>query len=698
MQNHPREAGVEIGTSEEQTIKGTENKLREILEGTKQYVVPSYQRDYAWSTAQWNALWRPVERQFDALVNGNSLSPYFLGSLVINAQADSSASSDEQPRRWDIIDGQQRLTTIVILLAALRDATTSSMLREGIDEQILRNKYASGDGRPKILPKAADADGIRDLLVDGGEGGTGRIHVAYTWMRERVGRLLDVHGSAAASQLRQAILDGLLVVKIEVGEGDNPHRIFQTLNSTGVGLSEVDKLRSHFFMLLPDSHEGAHQTYWRPMEAALGRSFGRFVWVDLASRGNGLEQVKTEAVYEQWQQILQDAEHSEEEVTATLKDLHRRHKIFLAATAPQEGGPAISLRRLNEWSSNVHQPLTHHLLVRHAAGELSDADLRQCLALIESFLVRRMLVGTPTNNLNRIFTTLVGQVASFDEPGIVDALHRFLSEPGKYWPTDAELREKAETATFAAFQRVTQRYFVLRRLEEHRAQDGYIDWTSANFTLEHFMPQKLNAQWSTYLRESGVKDVEQVHRELVDTIGNCTLTSLNQRLSNSFLDRKQEILSGSTLHLNTEIAESADWLPENIRPRSRRLIDDAIEIWEGPLATVSDSSAPDLSAVEAALAALTGAEWTSAHALAEACEVSYDDVVAYLDEARPIEHQRVLNDDGVPDPRRAWVRDEGLTAIGEHLVALGVLSSTLDLTADKSLFVDGTAIAERVGA
>ncbi|MFJ2520321.1 DUF262 domain-containing protein [Cellulosimicrobium cellulans] len=322
--------------SEEQTIKGTENKLREILEGTKQYVVPAYQRDYAWSTGQWNALWRPVERQFDALVNGNSLSPYFLGSLVINAQADSSSTSDEQPKRWDVIDGQQRLTTIVILLAALRDATVSAVLREGIDEQILRNKYASGDGRLKILPKAADAEGMRDLLVDGGEGGTGRIHVAYLWMRERVGRLLDVHGSAAASQLRQAILDGLLVVKIEVGEGDNPHRIFQTLNSTGVGLSEVDKLRSHFFMLLPDSHEDAHQTYWRPMEDALGRSFGRFLWVDLASRGNGLEQVKTEAVYEHWQQILQDVEHSETEVTATLKDLHRRHRIFLAATTPLE--------------------------------------------------------------------------------------------------------------------------------------------------------------------------------------------------------------------------------------------------------------------------------------------------------------------------------------------------------------------------
>ncbi|MFJ2520320.1 HNH endonuclease family protein [Cellulosimicrobium cellulans] len=309
-----------------------------------------------------------------------------------------------------------------------------------------------------------------------------------------------------------------------------------------------------------------------------------------------------------------------------------------------------------------------------------------------------MLVGTPTNNLNRIFTTLVGQIASFGEPGIADALHRFLSEPGKYWPSDAELRDKAETSTFAVFQRVTQRYFVLRRLEEHRAKDGYIDWTSANFTLEHFMPQKLTAQWSTHLRQSGVRDVEHVHRELVDTIGNCTLTSLNQKLSNSFLDRKQEIISGSTLHLNTEIAESADWLPDDIRKRSRRLINDAIEIWEGPLATVSDAGAPDLSAVEVALAALTGAEWTSANALAEACEVSYDDVVAYLDEARPSEHQRVLNQEGVPDPRRAWVRDEGLTSIGEHLVALGVLASTVDLTADKSLFVDGTAIAERVGS
>lgn len=664
--------------------------MRRVLEGTKQFVIPAYQRPYAWSERQWLGLWKPIAVQFSRRLAGPAPNPYFVGSLVMHQRGGVSSTIS----KFDVIDGQQRLATTIALLAALRDVTEQTDTSEAIDEQILRNKFGKEDDRLKLLPKANDSHDMWSIVLDR-TSGTGRINLAYNWFKVRVRELLAAHPGADAVLL-QAVLDGLIVVEISASEGDNPHRIFQTLNSTGVGLSEVDKLRSHFFMLLPNSHEAAHAKYWQPMENALpGGTLSRFLWVDLVSRGGGDETTRSDAIYDRWQQKLQEIEDDESKIVDALQDLKRRSEVFARLTSPSGSGPLDrALVRLDSWGTNVHQPLTHRILLMHQSGRLSEKDAIESLRLIEAFLVRRMLVGRPTNNLNRIFTTVVGQVATQDHD-FVKALYQSLSEKGKYWPTDLEMRESGTVANFAITQRSAQRHFVLRRIEESKAVDGFIDWKSANFTLEHFMPQNLNREWGAYLTQLGIDDPVTSHYEHVHTIGNLTLTSLNSKLSDSPKRRKQEILASSKLAINRQLVETDEWGPEEIVARSAWLIEEAITIWVGPDESVLEGTV-DFSTVDAALYSLDGSEWTSVSQLLELAEDSSErELIAHINESAAPGSHRLLTGEGLPDVRLRWVAAD-LGAFRDELVSLGVLGANTEESAPMTSFVSATGLSERL--
>ncbi|WP_081829833.1 DUF262 domain-containing protein [Paraoerskovia marina] len=677
-------------------MKGVETSVRKVLEGTKQFVIPAYQRSYAWQEQQWAGIWRPVEDQYRRRIRNETPSPYFMGSLVIHGHNEGSSALS----RFDVIDGQQRLTTVVAMLAALRDRSSDHNTAESIDEQILRNKFAEPSGALKLAPKALDRHDMEEIVLER-RPGSGRVKLAYQWFSSRIDALFDEF-EGTDRELLQAILDGLLVVEITTAAGDNPHRIFQTLNSTGVGLQEVDKLRSHFFMLLPNAHEAAHAKYWLPLEEKLpGQQLARFLWVDLTSRGRGDELVKSTAIYETWQRKLQEIEDSEQSIIATLADLKRRGELFHQLTDPSKATTIdVRIARLNEWGTNVHQPLTFHLLERHETGAISTREFIECIDSIESYLVRRMLVGLPTNNLNRIFATVVGQISVISDD-VSRALEAILSEPAKRWPTDRELRSDAVNSKFAETQRSPQRHFVLRRIEESIVKDGHIDWASANFSLEHFMPQQLTTAWAESLSALGIADPVQAHADSVHTVGNLTLTSLNQKLSNSPIERKQQIISATTLCISSELLAAEAWGPDQIAERSRILIDCAMSIWKAPRVEVksddrTDGGFIDWIALESVLASLEDGEWTTLSQLNELVEpVSEHDVLAHIRENAPRGSARILTAEGLPDIRFPWVRAD-YSAYKDQLVEIGVFGSTDVDSANPGACVPVTMLAERL--
>lgn len=666
-------------------MQGNESNLRKTLEGTKQFIIPAYQRPYAWGHAQWDALWTPVARQAEKHSMNAIANPYFLGSLVLHKRVEQS----DLPR-YDVIDGQQRLTTVIALLTALRDATEGK-LREQIDEQILRNKFADGDNQLKVLPKASDSSDMHSLVLEH-EAGTGKIGLAHKFFTEKIASVVFEKG-VTSSHIAKAVLDGLIIVEITTDQNDNPHRIFQTLNSTGVGLEEVDKLRSHFFMLLPNDHENAHSAYWKPMEQNLGSGLGRFLHVDVVSWGSGHETTKTSDVYARWRDLLAGIEFDEDAIRERLVQLHGRSKLYRRMTAPSGSHPIdVRLARLEEWGT-IHRPLAYFLLRRHAEGVLDDAGLEQALRVVESYLVRRMLVGRPTNNLNRMFTTTIGQISA-EKADLVATLRRSLSEPAKGWPTDETLREVAVTSDFYLMQQSNQRQFVLRRLEEDMSIDGHVDWSSAKFTIEHFMPQNLSPAWRDALQAQGIADPQQAHQATVHLLGNLTLTSLNSKLSDFPADRKQEILQGSKLAMSDELKEVAAWGPDAIAMRTEHLVERAISIWEAP-AKLDEEAPTDFSRVEDALRSLVSSEWTSLNELGGLVDASEVELLAHVNGSAADVSYRVLTAEGLPDIRLSWV-SQGLAEALDRLVEVGVLESSSAGKAAPSGFVGSAELSTRI--
>lgn len=649
-------------------MKAQETELKNMLDGTRQYVIPLYQRAYAWTKTEWKPFWQAVVRQYENVLSGTDTgsNTHFMGSLVVHPHPGVAHGVSY----FDVIDGQQRLTSAYILLIALRDRWDEQNFQR-VDATYLRNVYETGDSQYKLLPGEKDRADLINLLKGTPENASGRVREAYRYFANELDVLAETK-QLNLSSLETALLSRLEVVDITVDATDNAHRIFQTLNSTGRSLSQVDLIRNHFFMLLPLSANEAYVQHWKPVETALGSSIDLFFWTELITRGAGLESTPRDGVYLKWSQILAEAEGNEETVLNHMQTLANHASVFSQIVDPSNASNSsvrFRLERLVEWGANVHYPLTLQTLLALDSGAISSADAAESLLLIESFMVRRMLAGVPTNNLNRIFTTTTGQVPA--ESGLKARLHESLSAANKLWPSDEELMDGAVHRDFYRSQKGKQRNFILRRIEEALGKE-VPNWETSTYTIEHVMPQTLSFDW---LKQLG-PGAEEEHHALVHTLGNLTLTTANSELSNHPMSRKKEILQDSYLKLNHQLLEGEDpsWTFDKIADRSHRLAEICQKIWPGPLRESSETSSDWKSAITTQLASLTGGQWTTLEDLADESGAVPSDVRAFLIATPPTGYERVLTSTGGIDTTLPWVSTD-IQGYKSKLVALGVLSS-----------------------
>lgn len=659
------ERAISSEGAEAEDLKAQETALKPMMEGTRQYAVPLYQRRYAWVKDDWDAFWAALDQQYGHLRSGRESSPtHFLGSLVIHPVEISAHGVTV----FNIIDGQQRLTSVYILLIALRDRWDEPEEKERINETYLLNKFKKGDLNFKLLSGVHDRRDL-ELLLDGNASQTtGQIGQAYHYFNRKLD-LLEAQDNLDLSDLESALLTRLEVVDITTGRDDNAHRIFQTLNSTGRSLSQVDLLRNHFFMLLPSQAEEAYKKYWQPIEDTLGNSVDLFFWSDLLARVKGAEGTSREGVYRKWSEILAPMEESELEILQILESISASASIFKWIVSPErapEPELVAQLERLKEWGKTLHYPLTL-LVLKSYSDNLSDLnDTVRALRYTESYLVRRMLVGVPTNNLNRLFTTTVAQVREAEN--IADEIHRALSGQGKYWPSDDEVLAAAVEVEFYRTQRSAQRQFVLRRLEE-RLNSEVPDWNATSYTIEHIMPQTMTREW---WEEVG-PGTDSQYQSLLHTLGNLTLTSQNAQLSNGIKQRKTEILQNSFLSLNRQIVEVGDhWNYEHIRERGTKLAQIAIQEWPSPIPQDKLSLEGWQGVITSHLAGLSGSQWTSIEDLEDVSQAPAEDIRDFVISSLPVGHKRILRSDGSIDSSLPWVSDD-IRAYKGYLASLGIL-------------------------
>ncbi|MGN9768428.1 GmrSD restriction endonuclease domain-containing protein [Micromonospora sp. SD12] len=646
-------------------MKANETTVRNLLQGEKQYVVPLYQRRYSWKRRDLAQVWADVMRVTE--VNDNVT--HFLGSVVL---APSPANTPTGVQSWLVVDGQQRLTTLSILLCAIRDHVRESdaQLAAKIDDMYLFNKYASGMERYTLLPTKADRAAWLALVErDPGAGGEDRIGEAYRFFRAALVQADDSDDDHDLIRIEQAVAARLSLVEIAAHPDDNVHRIFESLNYTGQPLTQADLLRNYLFMRLPARGDHVYERHWLPLQELLtDKQLEELVWLDLVLRGD--DRATQEAIY-QSQQLRLGQLSGEAAIEEWIIDLHHKARLFRKILAPGEVADPIlrrALDRLDRWGAAVVHPIALYVLLAHEAGRLSSVEAADALRVVESYLVRRMIAGIASANTNRILMSLVKDLG--EQVPSAKAITRALSGVRKKFPTDQYIRDAVLVNSFYWLGRGPQRSYVLRCIEEDFEHKEPINFDTAKVTIEHVLPQSLTDEWREMLAPDLEADetAEELHSSLVHTLGNLSLTAYNPKLANDGFEAKKKILRDSGLAMNREIADSPRWGRTEILARGRALADRVLLIWPGPdeSAAVTPPS-PRWSLMNQALASIPAGRWTSYSDIAEVVGVFHRAVAGRLASVQVPNAHRVLKIDGAISADFRWVdpqrRDDPRTVL-----------------------------------
>ncbi|MFF4423341.1 DUF262 domain-containing protein [Streptomyces sp. NPDC001549] len=595
-----------------------ETTFSKLVQGEQQFQVPLYQRTYSWQRDELQQLWDDVQELVEDRQEGRPGSGHFLGSVVLAPERVAAGGM----QRWLVVDGQQRMTTLMLAFTALRDhhrARGSAKKASRINDLILANAYQDGHDSYRLLPTQADREAYT-ACVDSlpKAGGAGNVGAAYRFFVAALAEGTESGGEAWVDAVESVLGDCLSIVAITAAEGDNVYRIFESINNTGVGLSQSDLLRNYLFMCLPTRGEDVYRKRWLPMQDLLGPAhLELLVWLDLVVGGNS--RARQSEIYRDQKKRLEPLSGDEAALEAEIARFSLRADRLMRILEPErESDPGLRavLERLSRWGGQIHYPPALHLLDLVDEGRTTAAEAADALAYAESYLVRRLLAGLSTTGSNRVFMELPKELDKDGSPA--EAVRRFLSRPrtgARVWPGDDAVREAVRTRPFYKTGRSNQRFQILRRLEESHGSSEPVDYDKAPLTVEHVLPQRPAQQWFDLLAEEAAdgESPEEIHNLLVHTLGNLTLSGENARLSNHPFHRKQELLDSSALRMNQHIAAQERWGRTEILARAGELADRVVQLWPAPLEGVvqADDEWAGWRELREILLAVPAGTWTS---------------------------------------------------------------------------------------
>lgn len=554
-------------------MKGNVTEIWRVFDGqSKQLVIPVYQRNYDWSEAQCERLFDDLEEIVDA-----DREKHFFGAVV---------GKHEDSFTWVVIDGQQRLTTVSILLLALVHAMRTSEITVGdshlansIEKSyLLRSADDDVQAKVKLKPVKDDAEAYRRLFHD-----ESNFHEAsnvtsnYRYFRDR----LSTTGHTA-DQIWRAI-QRLEVMLLDLEKSDDPQRIFETLNSTGLALTEADKIRNFVLMGLTTAEQNRlYEFQWNPMEKNVefhSDWFIRWYLVTMTSRTP-----RQDEVYEAFKKYVRRSGRKTDEL---LTNLHEFSGYARQITHSATGKPELdrALARYKTLHSDVILPFLMPILRDHHAGVVTLQDMVRVVKILESYLLRRTICGMWGNALNKIFAnayTELRRLRTAEQPYaeiLIYLLRRRDVSSGRY-PDDSEFREELHTRNIYRLRSDTRTYLFerLENLDSKDTRDIATGLESGDLSIEHIMPQKLTATW----REDLGSDADSIHSTWLNRLGNLTVTAYNSSYSNSSFSTKLDTENGlreSPYRLNTYVKSQTSWSGSQIEERTRQLTDVALTLW-----------------------------------------------------------------------------------------------------------------------
>ena len=566
-------------------LQAGETTLNKLLNTSRQFIVPIFQRNYSWQKSQYEQLWFDILRASKFKEKQN----HFIGSIVYIDMGTPAG----RPQQLLLIDGQQRLTTISILLCAIKDYVQKFNLETKlinlakIKNQFLYNSDEIDEDRYKLLLNVQDRETyiklIDNTIFTVNKPATNIIK-CYEFFYERIEDFIKQHGQI--DEIYAGIFK-LSLVSISLDkDSDNPQMIFESMNSTGKDLSQTDLLRNYLLMdLTPEKQTRLYKTYWKPMEELFGEDiykndvnkFDYFIRDFLTLKSDTGYICKINNVYENFKRYYLD---NNCEKFAVLKDLFTYAKYYACIDLLQENDDELKLywQEFKKLDSHVVYPFLLKLYDDYSRQILIKEDFKKILQVVISYLWRRAICEIPTNSLSKTFATLYQAVDKEDYVNSVIKAFVFKSSY-KRFPSDYEVREKLQTKDIYHFR---LRKYLLEALENYYHKEP-IDLNTANYTIEHIMPQNIehNLSWQQMLGENW----QEVHSLYLHTLGNLTITGYNAEMSNKSFWEKVNGESGfkhSHLKLNESIAQSDVWNKKAIQRRTNILTDIILKIWKYP--------------------------------------------------------------------------------------------------------------------
>ncbi len=582
-------------------MKATEAKLLDFLKKSPQFVIPIYQRTYSWTEKECRQLWDDILRTG----SDDRIAVHFVGSIVYIDKADANVTT------WEpllVIDGQQRLTTVTILLAALAKAVGDGEPVEGFSAEMIRGYYLQNplerdERKFKLILSQTDKTSLISVVSghDLPAESSIRIEQNFTLFEDWLSKNPNKIEAVCKGLAKLMMVD----IKLKRGE-DDPQLIFESMNSTGKELSQADLIRNFILMgLEPGLQSDLYNHFWRPMEIdfgqeAYGTHFDGFMRHYLTVRTGDIPNIN--AVYDAFKkysrELRQTSENDTSHVTTLVKDIRKYSGFYCAMALDKESD--VNLRKafhdLRELRVDVAYPLLLELYEDFDSGLLTKEGFLAIVRQTESYVFRRAICAIPTNSLNKTFSAFGKSINKGRYLESVTA--NFLLQPSyRRFPDDSEFQRFLKTRDLYHFPR---RSYWLRRFENF-GRNEYVPVDE--YTIEHIMPQ--NENLSQAWREALGEDWQNVQKTWLHTLGNLTLTGYNSQYSDRTFTEKRDMQGGfreSPLKVNEGLGQVEVWNEVAVKQRANRLARMAAEVWPMPeldeevLSIYRPTAAPHISA------------------------------------------------------------------------------------------------------
>lgn len=557
-------------------MDATKGNINSILNGFKQFIIPVYQRTYSWEKEQCERLWKDIV----AMQHTNRIG-HFVGSIVNIAEQ----AMPTGVQKYMIIDGQQRMTTLTILLIALRDygyqhPEDTSINPNSINGMCIQNDYGMGDEKYKLLLTQTDREVLIKLIerspID--SIGFSRILETYNFFVEKIEKkeltLQQIQEGVAKLQIVNITLDRVV---------DDAQLIFESLNSTGMDLSQSDLIRNYILMgLEPDIQTNIYRNYWLPMEKLFSYEkqsvlMDQFFRDYLTYKNGRIPNFKK--IYEEFKNYHKNI--SSDTVESFCKDLYINAKYYTNIYYAKSGEKELDIifRDIAELKMEVSFPFLLNIYADYDKGNISKEQFCEVLKSCESYVFRRAICGIPTNSLNKTFVMLTKEIKKNNYVNSIKAYFIMLDSYKKY-PNDEEFKNDF---VIKDIYNMRVRNYILSKLENYNNKAPI---NIENFTIEHIMPQNKNPkpEWKEALGENWA----EVQKNYLHTLGNLTLTAYNSEMSDESFVKKLNMPGGfkeSALRINSFLVNQTTWNEELIKERAVQLTEKALKIWEYPALT-----------------------------------------------------------------------------------------------------------------